>query len=91
MDTDVEKLISRALKMPARDRAEIAEKLILSLNDKYDKDVEVAWQREVQKRISDIEGGRTKCIPWEEVRTSLHKDTHFSSHASTSETGLLGK
>ena len=91
MDTDVEKLISRALKMPARDRAEIAEKLILSLNDKYDKDVEVAWQREVQKRISDIEGGRTKCIPWKEVRARLHKDSHFSSHASTSKTGLLGK
>jgi len=89
MDTDVEKLISRALKMPARDRAEIADKLILSLNDKYDKDVEIAWQKEVQKRIADIEGGLTKCIPWEEVRASLHKDTHFISHAFTSETRLF--
>lgn len=84
-------MISQALKMSARDRAEIAEKLIFSLNDKYDKDVEIAWQKEVQKRIADIEGGLTKSIPWEEVRKKLYKDSHFSSHASTSETGLLGK
>jgi hypothetical protein len=44
MDTTIEKIIEQALEMPPKDRAAIAERLILSLDThKTDYDVEVTW------------------------------------------------
>jgi putative addiction module component (TIGR02574 family) len=57
--------------MSEEERAEMAEKLIASLDDSPEMDVEQAWQEEVQRRIHDIESGAAACIPWEEVRRRL--------------------
>ncbi|MEW6381194.1 MAG: addiction module protein [bacterium] len=73
MDTTVEKILEQALEMPPKDRAAIAERLILSLDVQTDHDVEVLWQQEIQQRIAEIEKGEVVCIPWEEVRDRLRK------------------
>ena len=69
--TEIETVLGQALRMPEQERAEIAEKLIASLDDSPDIDVEQAWQEEVSRRISDLESGNAVCVPWEEVRHRL--------------------
>ena len=71
MDKKVEKVLSEVLDMPQQHRAMIVDRLISSLDVEIDSDVEVTWQREVQKRISEIEKGEVACMPWEEVRERL--------------------
>jgi hypothetical protein len=50
-----EGLISDALQMPDEERAMIAERLIASLDHEFDKDAELAWQKEIRTRIDSID------------------------------------
>ena len=71
MNKAAEKILEQALTMSPQDRAFIAESLITSLDTVVDAEVEIAWQQEVRKRLSEIETGEATCIPWEEVRDRL--------------------
>ncbi|MEW6246879.1 MAG: addiction module protein [Nitrospirota bacterium] len=64
-------LLEQALKLPVNERAELAEQLLRSLDPVADRDVEAAWQKEVQRRLSEVERGVAEMIPWEEVRERL--------------------
>jgi putative addiction module component (TIGR02574 family) len=74
MDTTIEKILEQALEMPPKDRAAIAERLILSLDVQADSDVEATWQREIRQRVAEIEKGEVVCIPWDTVRERLRKN-----------------
>ena len=74
--TDTKEILDNALLQSETDRARIAEALISSLNPPADKEVERAWQQEIDKRIGEIDSGSVKCIPWEEVRDRLHRNAH---------------
>ena len=69
--TEVDTVLGQALRMSAQERAEIAEKLIASLDDSSESDVEQAWQEEVHRRIRELDSGAAVCVPWEEVRRRL--------------------
>mgnify|MGYP001270223953 CR=1 FL=1 len=69
-----EDIIDQALREPEKERARIAEILISSLENSFDKNVEVAWQEEVTRRLKEIDSGAVKCIPWEEVRDKLQRN-----------------
>lgn len=75
MVDEVRKIVEQALKMPARERAEIAQRLLESLDRQIDSDAESAWQSEVERRISELDSGRVACIPWEEVRERLMRNS----------------
>jgi putative addiction module component (TIGR02574 family) len=64
-------IVEQALKLSPTERAEVAEKLIVSLDEVPDTDVEQAWQEEIQKRLQQIDCGEVKTIPWEEVQRRL--------------------
>ncbi len=68
-------LLEQALKLPLNERAELAEQLLRSLDPVADQDVEAAWQKEVQRRLSEVERGVAQMIPWEEVRERLRHGT----------------
>jgi putative addiction module component (TIGR02574 family) len=76
MNQKSEAIISDAMLMPDEDRAMIAERLIASLDHEFEKDTEIAWQKELQKRVDDINSGKVNCIPWEQVRARLQKNSH---------------
>ena len=67
----LETVLGQALQMSEEERAEIAGKLIASLDNSPDTQVEQAWQDEVRQRIGDLDSGGAVCIPWEEVRRRL--------------------
>ena len=61
-------LLQKALALSEEERAELASSLIDSLDATVDEDAQSAWDQELAKRIADINSGKAKTIPWEEVR-----------------------
>jgi len=61
-------LLKHALTLPDRERAELASSLIDSLDPTVDADAEMAWQEEIARRLEEVESGRVKTVPWDEVR-----------------------
>jgi putative addiction module component (TIGR02574 family) len=61
-------LLKHALTLSDKERAELASSLIDSLDPTVDADAELAWQEEIARRLEEIESGRVKTIPWDEVR-----------------------
>jgi putative addiction module component (TIGR02574 family) len=69
-----EKVLSEALSLDTRERAEIAAQLIASLDGERDEDVEAAWAAEVDRRIREVEAGRAKLVPWGDVERRIEKE-----------------
>jgi putative addiction module component (TIGR02574 family) len=66
-------VLAEALKLPSNERAEVAERLIASLDEMPDADVEQAWQEEVQRRLQQIERGEVELIDSDTVMAELRK------------------
>ena len=64
-------VLEAALKLPAEDRAELAEVLIGSLDD-TDADVESAWVAEVKRRMTE-EGDRNAFLKPEDIEAEVKK------------------
>jgi putative addiction module component (TIGR02574 family) len=64
-------LLQKALTLSEEERADLACSLIDSLDPTVDEGVEGAWDQEIARRISDLDAGRAKTVPWEEVRERL--------------------
>jgi putative addiction module component (TIGR02574 family) len=64
-----------ALELPQDARAELASRLIRSLDESHDspKDVEKAWKKEIERRVKDIQSGKAKMIPAHKVMERLRK------------------
>ncbi len=71
MARSLQELLREASQLPENDRAELAGRLIQSLEGPPDPDVEAAWADEVERRIREIDEGKVKTIPWEQVRAEL--------------------
>jgi putative addiction module component (TIGR02574 family) len=61
-------LLKHALTLSDKERAELASSLIDSLDPTVDSDAELAWQEEIARRLEEVETGRIKTVPWDEVR-----------------------
>jgi putative addiction module component (TIGR02574 family) len=51
---------SKALKLSPRERARLAERLILSLDDEVEADAERAWDIEGERRLEELRTGAVK-------------------------------
>lgn len=65
----VEKVLQEALALPREDRARVLEALQDSLDP--DEERERAWATEVERRLKNLDEGRTRAIPAEEVFAKL--------------------
>ncbi len=65
MSTQREVVEAEAMKLSPRDRADLADRLWLSVNSR--EEIESAWNAEIERRVADMEAGRTKAIPGEQV------------------------
>ncbi|MBS0444956.1 MAG: addiction module protein [Proteobacteria bacterium] len=66
----VEALEAEAMKLSPLERAELADRLWLSVHTR--EEVDAAWEAEVERRIRQIDAGEVECVPWEAVMTELH-------------------
>jgi putative addiction module component (TIGR02574 family) len=60
MASPARQIESRALKLPARERARLAERLISSLDDEVDPDAKTAWAREADRRLDELRIGKVE-------------------------------
>jgi len=67
MPSRMEKVEAEALKLNVVERARLAERLLSSLEK--DSGIEEAWAAEVERRIAEIESGKTIPIPDDDVVT----------------------
>lgn len=79
MSIDPEHVLHDALRLSPTDRAVIVGKLIESLDETVDEDVEAAWAVEIEKRLRDIDSGAVKPIPWDEARRQIRGSIHGST------------
>jgi putative addiction module component (TIGR02574 family) len=67
MTRPARELESRALKLPRRERARLAQRLISSLDRDVDADVDKLWLQEAERRVAELKSGRVAGIPAEKV------------------------
>jgi len=71
MTQEVSELLKKALALPAEARAALAGSLLDSLDETVDASAEEEWNREIARRIRELDSGRVKPIPWEEARRQV--------------------
>ena len=73
MSTLVEELSARAKTLPPEDRARLAEEMLASLDQDHDTADEAAWDREIERRVAEVEAGTARLIPAEDVHAEAHR------------------
>ena len=68
MTQQAQDLLRRALSLSEEERAYLASSLMDSLDGSADPSAEAAWNEEIARRITDLDSGRVKTVPWEEDR-----------------------
>lgn len=66
----VETIEEAALHLPEQQRAQLAHKLLLSLDPQSETEIAEEWRSEVQRRAADIDNGLANPIPAEVVRAA---------------------
>jgi putative addiction module component (TIGR02574 family) len=56
-------LESKALKLPPRERARLARRLISSLDQEVDSDADRLWLQEAERRLGELKSGKIAGIP----------------------------
>ena len=64
-------LLNEALNLPRSQRAEVALRLIVSLDGPPEADVEAAWGAEVAERVRELDEGRSELEEWDAVLARL--------------------
>jgi putative addiction module component (TIGR02574 family) len=81
MATHFEQIEALALALPIKERGELAHRLIVSLDGEAQgtpEEIAKAWDEEIARRVADMEAGRTKWIPAEEVFAEI--DALIAAH-----------
>jgi len=61
------KLEAKALKLPPEQRAQLAERLISSLDQEFEADSDQLWIQEAERRLAELESGTVAGISAEQV------------------------
>ncbi len=65
---NLKQIEDEALHLPEKERAELAQKLLLSIDSPSEDEVALDWLLEAQRRAKEIDEGIVRPIPAEEVR-----------------------
>lgn len=66
-------LRQQALELPEADRAELARDLVASLDGPADSDVADAWDKEILRRLAEIDAGTAELIDRDELTRRLQQ------------------
>ncbi len=67
METKFDEISSVALQLSIEERAQLAGRLLLSLDEPSDSEVERLWLEEAERRLKDFRQGRVRGIPADDV------------------------
>ena len=71
MTAQNQRLLSEALLLPEKDRAELAGLIIASLDGPPDAELESLWAEEIARRLEDFEMDPSRAEDWEVVKARL--------------------
>lgn len=64
-------LLSQVLALPVSERAELAHRLLQSLETVPDADLEAEWLQEIARRAEGVQNGSVISVPWEAARENI--------------------
>jgi putative addiction module component (TIGR02574 family) len=70
MGAILKEIEAQALSLPPKERSELVHRLLVSLDGEPEDSPEAiakAWDEEIERRVADMDAGRTKWIPADEV------------------------
>jgi len=67
MSTGAQKICVEVLSLPRQSRAEIAERILASLEDRADSKAEKSWKAVIRRRRAESHSGRAKVRPARDV------------------------
>ena len=71
MGSDATKLLEAALKLPPEVRAAMAGSLLESLDTAVDADAEEEWDREIARRLKDLDAAPARVVAWSDARRKI--------------------
>ena len=72
MTDPVEELSRKARALSPEDRVRLAEELLATVQE-HDAAVEAAWDEEIRRRIAEIDSGKAKLVPADEVFAEVRR------------------
>lgn len=76
MSRNAERLLDEALMLPDGERADLAARLIKSLDGVAEDDVDDAWAEEIERRCAASDAGDAVSSDWESVRSRIEREIH---------------
>jgi len=73
MTRTTRQILEQSLTLPAEARAQIAQKLILSLDEQSETDAAKLWLLELEKRSRDMDEGAIDLSDWAAVKRSISR------------------
>jgi putative addiction module component (TIGR02574 family) len=64
---DITEIEAEALSLPAEERASLAHRLLLSLEEVSEAEFDRLWAEESSRRATEVDSGRAQSIPADEV------------------------
>lgn len=77
MTSKTKELLDEALQLSPSEREALAGEIFDSL-EMDDPDAERSWQKEIERRIADLDQGVVKPIPWSEARRMIFEEADDS-------------
>ena len=71
MVATTQELYERAMSLNEEERAKLVGLLLESLEITLDEGVQSDWLREIDRRVSELDSGAVKTVPWTEVRSRV--------------------
>jgi putative addiction module component (TIGR02574 family) len=67
MSTNLDQLTADAMKLPLRDRVQLAQRLVATLDDEIETGAEELWFAEAERRLKELGNGKVEGIDSEEA------------------------
>jgi putative addiction module component (TIGR02574 family) len=71
---DAQQLLSEVLDLPETERAEVAARILESLEDSHDAGVDEAWARELERRSAAVDSGQVVTSDRNVLRQRIERD-----------------
>lgn len=72
--SDTTTLLEQALSLPEHERARLAARLLESLDENAQHDVDAAWAEEIDRRCAAVDAGTMATSDWKDVRARIERE-----------------
>jgi len=67
MSSNLDRITADAMKLPLRDRVQLAQRLVSTLDEEVETDTEALWFAEAERRLEELRSGKVEGIDADEA------------------------